>query len=128
MKSVKTSDKIYISESEIENSGRGVFALREIKKGELIETCPYIEISTSDSLVKMGTELLTYLIFFGKDKAALPLGFGAIYNHSTTPNAKYKINSKQNIIEFTALKNINKNAEITFDYKNGSDLKLWFEE
>jgi len=63
---------------------------------------------------------------------ALALGFGSIYNHSYKPNATYKINQREMIVDFIALDIIKKDSEITFNYSSGSDKKdkkspLWFE-
>ena len=37
MKKLFTTDKVYINQSRILNADRGVFAKRDIKKGEIIE-------------------------------------------------------------------------------------------
>lgn len=127
-----SSDKIYVSESKIPNAGRGVFAKSDIKKGEVIEKCPFVEISQKE-IAK--SRLVTYLFFFGKEKerAALALGFGSLYNHSENPNAEFEINSKDKIIIFTATKDIKRDEEITFNYYGESKSKskknpLWFEK
>lgn len=133
MKKVFSSDKIYIGQSKISGAGRGVFAARDIKKNEIIETCPIIEVSKNDTANLNESLLNTYFFYFGKNKErlAVALGFGSIYNHSYKPNANFKIKSKEQVIQFIALKNINKDEEITFNYYHG-DLKnkkpLWFEK
>ena len=76
--------------------------------------------------------LVTYFFYFGKKKErlAVALGFGSIYNHSYTPNATYKIKVKKKTIDFTAIKDIKKNEEITFNYSFGNPKNknpLWFE-
>lgn len=120
--------KIYIKNSQILNAGRGVFATRDINKGEIIETCPVIYIPKDDPSF-LGGVFINYFYFFGKkkDKAFFPLGFGSLYNHSPKPNARYKFT--KNFIEFIAAKNIKKDEEILVNYN--SDLKnktpLWFE-
>jgi len=132
VKKISASDKIYVSASRIPNSGRGVFAKRNIKKGEIIEECPVIEIPEHD-MANLGESILvTYFFFFGKNKERLEvaLGFGSIYNHSYKPNAKYKIKPAENTIDFIALKDILKDDEITVDYNfaNPKDkTPLWFE-
>jgi uncharacterized protein len=121
---------IYVSKSKITGGGRGVFASTEIKKGETIEICPIIELPSQELSRLDESILLNYVYFFGKDKQRilLALGFGSIYNHSYTPNGKYKINSKENTIQFIAIKNIKKGDEITVSYKgNLNSAPLWFE-
>ena len=48
------------------DAGRGVFARVVIKKGELIEKCPVIEIPQHDVAALSDSILLTYIYFFGK--------------------------------------------------------------
>ncbi|KKQ91985.1 MAG: hypothetical protein UU16_C0013G0014 [Candidatus Woesebacteria bacterium GW2011_GWA2_40_7] len=131
MEKISASDIIYISKSKIPNAGRGVFAKCNIKKGEIIERCPIVEIPSGDTSKLNESVLVAYFLYFGKKKErlALMLGFGSIYNHSDKPNATFKIRSKEKIVEFVALKNIKKDEEITFDYRHGSLKKspLWFE-
>jgi len=134
MKKILSSDQIYINRSKIKNSGRGVFASRDIKKGKIIETCPIIKVPKNDISNLKNSLLVTYFLYFGKNKErlAIMLGFGSIYNHSYEPNAKFRINSKENVIHFIALKNIKKDEEITFNYLNTKKNEklnnpLWFE-
>ena len=132
IKTITPSIKIYTKKSHIRNSGRGVFALREIKKNEVIEICPVIEIPTHEVEQIQNSVLVTYIFFFGKDKGKifLALGFGSLYNHTTTPNALYKIQQKQKTITFIALRFIKKDEEITINYSryvSGNNTPLWFE-
>jgi hypothetical protein len=132
------SDMVYVDKSDIPNAGRGVFAKRIIKKGENIESCPIIEVPKNDMSSLGESILVTYFFYFGRNKQrlAVALGFGSIYNHSYNPNATFKINLKDAIIHFVALNDIKKDEEITFNYYHESPkdmgLKnkspLWFEE
>jgi uncharacterized protein len=130
MNKILASDKVYVAKSKIKNGGRGVFALVDIKKGELIETCPVIQIPEHDEFNANGSILVTYFYYLGKKKQnlKLALGFGSIYNHSRQYNAEYK--DKKDTIEFVATKNIKKNEEITVNYTSGNLVAknpLWFE-
>jgi SET domain-containing protein len=132
MDKLNTSDKIYVAESKIPNSGRGVFARLNIKRGEVIESCPTIEIPPQDTANLADSIIITYVYHLGKGKERvfLPLGFGALYNHAYTPNAVYRAKLKEGIIEFIATKDIKVNQEITVNY-NSTNQKgrnpLWFE-
>jgi SET domain-containing protein len=119
---VFTSNKIYIDNSKIENAGRGVFAAVNIKKGELIEECPIIEVPLQDVSNLKESILINYYFYWGpkNKKLAVALGFGSIYNHSYEPNATYKRDNKRSIISFFAIKNIKKNEEITSNYNFGN--------
>ena len=130
MKKIYSSDKIYIKDSKIVPGERGVFAKTNIKKGEIIETCPTIEFSEDDSVNFKESLLVTYTFYLGKnkDQVTILLGFGSIYNHSYTPNAIYK--QKDTTVIFIANRNIKKDEEILINYLQGNkNIKnpLWFE-
>lgn len=132
MKKLLSSDKVYLMQSRIADAGRGVFARRDIKKDEIIEKCPVIEIPRHDMANLKESILVTYFFFYGKDKkrALIALGSGSIYNHTNTPNAIYKIKPEDRTIDFIALTDIKKNDEITFNYNYGNPKNknpLWFE-
>ena len=132
MKKLLASDKIYIAQSKIAKAGRGVFARVSIKKGELIESCPIIEIPKNDVSNLKESILVTYFFYFGKnkDQLTIALGFGSIYNHAYRSNAIYKLKPKDRVMDFVALKEIKKDEEITVDYLHGNpkgENPLWFE-
>ena len=132
MKKLLTSDKVYISQSRILNAGRGVYARRDIKKDEIIEKCPVIVVPKYDMANLRESVLVTYFFYFGKkrQRLAVALGFGSIYNHTHKPNAKYKIKPSENAMEFIALSNIMKDDEITIHYNSlnpNNKIPLWFE-
>jgi SET domain-containing protein len=130
-KKLSASYKIFVGESKISGAGRGVFAKRDIKKGEVIERAPYIEVPKHDTSKLNKSIFVEYFFYFGKnkDRIALALGFGSIYNHSAKPNAKFEIKVKEMIIEFAALADIKKDQEITLNYYGSAKRKnpLWFE-
>ncbi len=131
MKNLYASDKIFIKDSKIAKGERGVFAARNIKRDELIEECPIIEIEKEDpSNIKEGI-LITYFFYVGekKERVAVALGFGSIYNHTYSPNATYKIKIREKIMDFIAIRDIKKDEEITVNYNSGNPqdkTPLWF--
>ncbi|RJQ38494.1 SET domain-containing protein-lysine N-methyltransferase [Candidatus Microgenomates bacterium] len=132
MKKLPTSNKTYVKQSSIPNAGRGVYARCDIKKDEIIEKCPVIEIPKHDIANLKESILVTYFFYFGKNKErlAIALGFGSIYNHTYKPNARYKIKHTENRIDFIALNNIKKDDEIMVNYNYGNQKDkspLWFE-
>ncbi len=128
---ISSLNNIYVAMSKIPFSGRGVFATHEIQKGEIIETCPFIEIPNEEIESIENSVFINYVYFFGneKDRMLLALGFGSIYNHKYSPNAMYKIVANKKVIEFSAIKDIKKNDEITVNYNQESPnaKPLWFE-
>lgn len=132
MNKITETNKLYVAESHIPNSGRGVFANTDIKNGELIERCPLIELPEYDEANLKETILVTYFFYFGekKERAAIALGYGAIYNHTRTPNATYKINGDEGVIDFIATSDIKKDEEITVNYNHANPddkFPMWFE-
>jgi SET domain-containing protein len=132
MKKLLPPTKVYIAKSEIFGAGRGVFAKNKIRKDEIIERCPVIEIPEHDAVRINDSMLVTYMYFFVKNKTRqfITLGFGSIYNHSYEPNATYKPRLRENIIDFIAIKDIPKDEEITVNYSKGNPQNknpLWFE-
>lgn len=131
MPKIHTQDKIYVNDSKVAPGQRGVFAKSKFEKGQVVEKCPYIDISEHEIEILQNSTLSSYIYFFGKDKEQmlLPLGFGGLYNHSYSPNAKYIINQKDKIIEFVAVKEINDGEEIFVDYiqDDSKNVPLWFE-
>lgn len=128
MRSISPPPCIYINKSKIPSSGKGVFASKNIKKGEIIEIAPILVLESSD-FVDTKWNLLFEYYFWMDDFVVLALGYGSLYNHSKDPNCKYEIKRKEEIIIFTAIKDISKDEEILFNYKGSSSKKapLWFE-
>lgn len=129
MSSIYPSSKVYLSNSKIPNSGKGVFASKDIKEGEIIEIAPILILEFSDFIDTRWNLLFEYY-FWMDDYVALALGFASLYNHSKNANCKYELNRDNKTITFTAIKNIKKNCEIYFNYKGSSNPKtpLWFEK
>lgn len=99
--------------------GRGVFARSKYLPGELIEVCPVIVLDGLDEnlLDAYGRGVLERYIFgFGKNKVAIALGYGSLYNHSTKPNAAYGYSVKNKEIMFWSITDIKKGEQIFIDY------------
>lgn len=120
---------IYLKKSKIPESGKGVFAFRNIKKGEVIEVAPILVLDFTD-FVDTRWNLLFEYYFWMDDYVALALGFASMYNHSKDANCEYELDRVNKTITFTATKNIKKKEEIYFNYKGESNPKtpLWFEK
>ena len=87
--------------------GRGVFATRRFAKGDVVETCPTVELTgrLNDYVftsVKAGDVLLL-------------LGYGMLYNHSHKPNVEY-LQHEPSTITFRALRKLRPGDELTIDY------------
>jgi SET domain-containing protein len=111
--------------------GRGVFASEPIFKGELIEVCPVLPIPKREEKYINMTILSAYWYGWGKtyERGCIAFGYGSLYNHSYSPNARYRFYQKQKQIRYYALRDIKKGEEITinYNYHPESKKKLWFD-
>lgn len=107
-----------LSVAEAGKKGRGVFAGKRFRKGEIIECSCIIELGREEHHRLAGSVLERYVFLFDKRKKslALALGVGSLFNHSNEPNCSYSRNVNQKTITFRALKDISPNEEITIHY------------
>ena len=113
------------------NKGRGVFALKDFKEGEIIEKCPIINITPEERKHCEKTVLNFYIYPWRSTRSgSVVLGYGSIYNHSFDPNADWKQNFKEENMIYRALKDIKKEEEILVNYNGEPDDVTpidWFE-
>ncbi|MES2217142.1 MAG: SET domain-containing protein-lysine N-methyltransferase [Pseudomonadota bacterium] len=100
-------NKLAVKKSTIH--GFGVFADKDLRKGEKIEECCFVYSDTEDEVV------IDYIFEAGK-KFALLFGYGSLYNHADEPNAEYEFNLKRRVATFTAATAIKKGEEIFVSY------------
>jgi SET domain-containing protein len=119
---------------EVRNSkgrGRGVYALKDFKKGEIVETCPVMIFTPKERKILEKTPLNYYIYPWRSTRgAALVFGFGSIYNHSFKPNADWKQNFKTESMVYRAIKPIKKGEEVLINYNGEPDDTKpidWFE-
>ena len=89
---------LFIAESV--GRGRGVFTAVDISKGDIIEYCPLIVIPPNQKNLIDKTVFHDYYYNWPEPEGAacIPLGYGAIYNHSTTPNAEIVLDLEEKVI------------------------------
>lgn len=126
----------YIKETGT-GKGRGVFAGRDFKKGELIEVAPIIVMYRPFAQVP---PVLQTVIFNWTSLANLPqpasavvLGFGSMYNHANPANMVYKANLEDTTIHYIAVTDVSKDEELTVNYNAGggsevSETDDWFKK
>lgn len=125
------NENVFIA--EVEGKGRGVFAARDFKKGELIEACPVVVLSNSDRKKINHTELRKYYYEWGAPdykEAAVVLGFGFLYNHDYNSNAHYERDEENRIIKYVCIRDIKAGEEITVNYNGVIDdtEPVWFDK
>ncbi len=107
--------------------GRSVFAQRLIRQGEVLERSPVLVLPASqwDSIER--TVLFNYCYEWDGDYA-LALGLGSLFHHAYQPNALYTRQLADLVMEYTALRDIARDEEITINY-NGDPTDqepVWF--
>ena len=122
-----------IQVGESPGKGRGVFALRKISSGEIIEEAPVVIVPHAQMVHLDATTLGDYYFLWepkgdAERDAALLLGLGSICNHSYEPNARFERRPLQLTIAFIALREIAPGEEVTINY-NGDPTDrepVWF--
>ncbi len=112
--------------------GRGVFALANFRKGDVVEVCPVIALITND---ECPTKLEPYPYEWTRGKCAIVGGYASFYNHcpkpksakSKRPNVEMDVDKKNKTITFTCIAPITKGDEVTFDYREENDEVLGFQ-
>jgi len=105
--------------------GRGVFASREITKGETIERCWVMPLSIEESKATLTLPTINRYLFPWIDGTrAIISGEGLLYNLDSMeatrkqPNVECVLRIGLAAVEFRALRIIREGEELTWDYKN----------
>lgn len=98
--------------------GRGVFARLPILEGHIIEECPCISVPYDITSACQHTVLRFYVFRGGPSEDILALGYGSLYNHAPegVANAVYTYDGANNVITFTALRNIEEGEQVLINY------------
>lgn len=128
----------------VPNKGRGVFANRDFKIGEIIESSPVIVFSYEKGVTKSEETLFinniptlvkteihrknvpneihnivfnwSFLTENSKKESCIALGYGSLFNSANPANMEYVADEKNLLLNFVAIKNISKNEELTVNY------------
>ena len=97
----------------------GVFAQRTFRAGETIEVAPVLVISEEDRDIVLQTDLRFYVQEWPSEgrPLALPLGYGAMYSHASTPSAWMHKRLDDMIVDVVAGRDIVLGEEITLDHR-----------
>ena len=111
--------------------GRGVFAQRAFREGEVVERAPVLVVPARQLADLDRTVLYDYYYSWNQDQdAALAMGLGSFYNHAVHPNANYFQREADGVIDYVALRDIAAGEEITIHYNGdpGDPGPVWFQE
>ncbi len=106
---------LLVKESPI--SGLGVFAIGEIKAGEIIEECHHIPLTQQFN--EIDKFLQTYVYSWPKGHgrhATVALGYGSIYNHSREPNVDWETDEENNLFIYKLIKDVKSGEELLINY------------
>jgi hypothetical protein len=102
-----------------EEKGRGVFALVNIKKGDIIETAPVVPVSKAN-VVESGEAPDGYLLEwdgnYEDEEYCMPLGYIMMYNHAAEPNIWLDQDYEAYTMKAIALRDIKAGEELCWDY------------
>jgi SET domain-containing protein len=103
------------------DSGRGVFATRPIKAGEVIERSPVIVIPHRHKPLLDRTVMTGYYFAWGDGLGAVGLGMLSLYNHSFNPNCDMVKDLEAETISAVALRDIEPGEELAWNYNGKPD-------
>ena len=110
-----------------DNRGRGVFAIRDILKGETVERCWVMPIPPDESKATLTIPTINrYLFPWVNGMRAIISGDGLLYNMDSlestkrAPNTECVLRRGISAIEFRALRDIRANEELTWNYKKAA--------
>ncbi len=114
--------------------GRGIVALTDIEKGQLIERSPVLIIPSEQRAMVDDSIIFTYVFMWEKDtveedlyrhegRSAIALGYTSLLTHSYTPNCIFVRHIDELLIEIYADRFIKAGEELTIDYQ----MTLWFD-
>jgi hypothetical protein len=96
--------------------GRGVFAMRPFRRGDLVERAPVLVVPEDEHPHIVATVLNSYVFGWGDGGVAVCLGFGSIYNHSWDPSVEYQKHLEGSYIDFVALRDVAPGEELFVNY------------
>lgn len=106
----------YLSVQPSPIAGRGVFACKTFLSGDLVEICPLLLLERCAWGISATLDDYVIGLTCPRYPIALPLGYGALYNHSDAPNATWSINEAEGTMDVRAVMLIQSGEEICISY------------
>ncbi|HTD27854.1 MAG TPA: SET domain-containing protein-lysine N-methyltransferase [Xanthomonadaceae bacterium] len=126
---------VYIKETGTPK-GRGAFAGREFKQGEVVEACPVVLFEPlPDRRLPIDIRRIVFgwsnLLGLQRLQPAIVLGYGSIYNHSNPAGMRCEADVAARVLRFIAIRDIGADEELTINYNSiasgVSSGNIWFE-
>ncbi len=114
---------------EVRRSGRhghGVFAVRDLEPGAVVEECPALWLDDDQwEAVDGQGGLHGYCYDAPGGGALLALGFGSLYNHAADPTLDYEVLMRPPRVRLTTVRSVAAGEELTIRYAEPEH--LWFD-
>lgn len=101
-----------IGESRTVPNGKGVYALKDFKRGQVVERCPVLRQREGE----VRGQLNDYVFDLGDGEVGVVWGYGSMYNHSENPHLNYTYDPERKEMDFVAVRPIRKGEEIFSSY------------
>ena len=124
---------VYLADTST-GRGRGVFAGRDFRAGEVVEIAPVIVLESADMLLLRQTLLRTYdfdwqvLAQTGSPTTAIAAGYGGMYNHADPATLRYRADPVAMALIFTAAHDIDRDQELTINYNARGGGHVWHDD
>lgn len=114
--------------AEAPGRGRGVFATRPFRSGEVLERAPVVVFPRETVQALEGTLLDDYWFWWDEAHNAMALGCGSLYNHACPANATFRRDEAGRCLVFTSVRDIAVGDEVTINYHGSADdpRPVWF--
>ena len=89
-----------------------MFATRAFLKGEVVESCPTVELADADVTGRLNDYVFSSV---NEGDVLLVLGLGMLFNHSAKPNLEY-VQDDPTTIVFRTVRKVVRGDELTIDY------------
>ena len=110
--------------AETEGKGRGLIAVRDIRCGEVIETCSVHLTPVKEKDEYEADDAADRFVFYWDENYdALAFGSMSFVNHSRKPNCEIVRDENHLMQSLIAMRDIKRGEELTIDYEY-----VWFEE
>ncbi len=121
------TDRLLVAPSP--RHGLGVFARRAFSVDEVVECCPVIVCPEPEETLLEQTNVRGLYFHWAEDAVAIALGYGSLYNHAWSSNARYEPDFEASLIRFIAVRPIGAGDEVTINYTGDPDGRgdLWFD-
>ncbi len=108
--------------------GRGVFAARDFRAGDVIERASVVPFARDLVRPLRGSLLDDYWFWWDEASNAMALGCGSLYNHAAPSNARYQRDVAARMLVFIAVRDIAPGEEITINYHGepSDESPVWF--